>query len=522
MELMSSPNPLQTSTIASSSVAQNLDATTTKAIAAAQTTQPDGMAQSTATVAQPPEVAIETEPDETSTEGPPSSIRPDLTSSQPSTSTASPESNTQAKTKKTTTRNPALPKVATTLTPIQQERKTEQELEKVVAEVIQRAIQESVAESIADSIDLGLGGGGGTDTGGVVASPVVDVGGGVVRQPQAAVAGQPAAQGNPFPQLPAQGGFGGLPGQVVQTTPTPLPPPEPDQSAIVATLKDSLPLIIGALEDESIQEVGVTAEETFLSCHYDKKDCDISHFKTFVDRRYGNCFIFNWNGTRIVSRSSKDHGFFVQMNVQRDQYMSLTESVGMRVALHEPGVIPVPYSNGFNVAAGYSSLFELGYSEIINVGEPYAPCVGAPNRTEFLLEGNYSLDGCLESCMQEAIADQCNCADPTKPTLATRPNLTRCDLVRSELPIAGHFGNARSCSFAEKCLDVFLASDKALKNPHCAKCAFPCRYGTYQRTQTQVVWPHANEVSQMCAICLTQHYNCLLPDRLELRWDVHR
>ena len=67
-------------------------------------------------------------------------------------------------------------------------------------------------------------------------------------------------------------------------------------------------------------------------------------------------------------------------------------------------------------------------------------------------------------------------SDPTKPQLVSRRNLSRCDLG------------------LKRCLTVLLASEAATKNRHCDRCAEPCAYARYQRTQTQRIWPQPHEV----------------------------
>ena len=70
----------------------------------------------------------------------------------------------------------------------------------------------------------------------------------------------------------------------------------------------------------------------------------MAEMKSFVDRRYGNCFVFNWNGTRMIDRASKDHGFFVQMNVQRYYrgYFFLELSGDRGASGIEPRLLPSP------------------------------------------------------------------------------------------------------------------------------------------------------------------------------------
>ncbi len=49
---------------------------------------------------------------------------------------------------------------------------------------------------------------------------------------------------------------------------------------------------------------------------------------------------------------------------------------------------------------------------------------------------NVTLQGCLESCTQEALADWCNCVDPKKPKLKTGPNMKHCKLEKSRRTIS--------------------------------------------------------------------------------------
>ena len=69
--------------------------------------------------------------------------------------------------------------------------------------------------------------------------------------------------------------------------------------------------------------------------------------RKIYDAKYGNCYSFNYDGNRMVRRAGHLTGLSVRVMAAKDLYLSLTDSVGMIVVIHEPGIFPFVESTGF-------------------------------------------------------------------------------------------------------------------------------------------------------------------------------
>ncbi len=82
-------------------------------------------------------------------------------------------------------------------------------------------------------------------------------------------------------------------------------------------------------------------------------------------------------------------GLYIQLQVNRAQYTSIVDSLGMRLVVKSPREFPFPGNEGFNVPIGFETAITLKYTELQYLGEPYNPCVTAPN-SWYNNEGEYS------------------------------------------------------------------------------------------------------------------------------------
>ena len=142
------------------------------------------------------------------------------------------------------------------------------------------------------------------------------------------------------------------------------------------------------------------------------------------DRKFGNCYSFNFDGNRMANKAGEATGELqcrwafeirtwwsiagleVRVKTLRDSYLPVTDSVGMLVAIHEPGVFPFMNVNnsmcpihptrdqlqirGFSVPTALRTSFSLRYSQVLKRGKS---CVPRSHRhPSRLLPGNYSVE----------------------------------------------------------------------------------------------------------------------------------
>ncbi len=83
---------------------------------------------------------------------------------------------------------------------------------------------------------------------------------------------------------------------------------EIDGIAVSSVLRDAVSYITHDVEHETLSKAGFQKEETFARCSYNGIKCNLDEMKQFYDAQYGNCFIFNWNGSRSVARAGASTG----------------------------------------------------------------------------------------------------------------------------------------------------------------------------------------------------------------------
>ena len=106
------------------------------------------------------------------------------------------------------------------------------------------------------------------------------------------------------------------------------------------------------------------------------------------------------------------------------------QSHGLRVVVHEPGILP-DIKLGFNVPAGHDISVQL---TLVEKGRLHAPHFGCTNQTyleDHVREGGlnyvYSYIGCMNMCHQRAIIERCGCVSGHIPFLQSMlENYTFC------------------------------------------------------------------------------------------------
>ncbi|XP_077987487.1 degenerin-like protein asic-1 [Glandiceps talaboti] len=79
----------------------------------------------------------------------------------------------------------------------------------------------------------------------------------------------------------------------------------------------------------------------------------LSHFLTFQDEKYGNCFTYNHKGEHFVKNPGAKNGFRLTLFNEQAEYTSVHgQDSGVRVVIIPPHLIPVPQQDGFTVKPG--------------------------------------------------------------------------------------------------------------------------------------------------------------------------
>lgn len=195
--------------------------------------------------------------------------------------------------------------------------------------------------------------------------------------------------------------------------------------------------------------------EFINTCTFQSKSCRDNDFSFHQSLQFGNCYTFkgqSWK-TKDVLRS----GLEIELNIEEQQYISLTKSSGIRLVVHNPNELPHPEENGINVSPDFETHVAVTKISHKRLPKPYRD-----GCREYDSDKNRALEKsqyeCILSCMHRHSLSMCCCVDPLLP----HEGMRACDL-KSEIDM--------------KCLRKVLdaLSDRNLS----CDCPMPCISSSY-------------------------------------------
>ncbi|KAG8189719.1 hypothetical protein JTE90_019667 [Oedothorax gibbosus] len=168
---------------------------------------------------------------------------------------------------------------------------------------------------------------------------------------------------------------------------------------------------------------GHQAKDFIRFCSFNGVECSHKDFAVFADDTFGNCFSFNKvNFSEEPLRSSfvgPNSGLNLELDVQSDEYVWLSQSVGARVVIHDPYHEPETQVEGINVSPGFET--SIGVSKVLNkrLEYPYKDQCRKYSRGD-------SKRKCERLCHQDKVSNICGCS--FKPTTAYE---RQCDLTNT-------------------------------------------------------------------------------------------
>ncbi|EFO91795.1 hypothetical protein CRE_07782 [Caenorhabditis remanei] len=222
-------------------------------------------------------------------------------------------------------------------------------------------------------------------------------------------------------------------------------------------IKDMVPFITGLLTDSERSELSWDVNDLFNWISFEDQRLDMTKdIHMWNDVVLGNCFTFNHqeqNFTYLMRRPGRHGGIQAFMKTRQDEYAPWYDTAAINVFIHNRDEYV------FSESTRYTRL-----------GGRYGKCVKKTSEVKaYYYPGSYTTDGCLRTCYQDRIQQECNCMDPRYPKA---DNATSCQL------------SERSCvTDASE-----LAGDPSTW-PTCV-CPLPCSNQEYS-----VTWSKANFVN---------------------------
>ncbi|KJH46915.1 degenerin [Dictyocaulus viviparus] len=285
------------------------------------------------------------------------------------------------------------------------------------------------------------------------------------------------------------------------TTPTRSPTSRPNQRAIVSNpetikamgfsgmtdgvamltkAKENLMFTMSALSTEQRVALSQSKHEFIEMCSFNGHECNIDEdFRIHVDPEFGNCFTFNYdlNNNYTSSRAGPMYGIRVLLFVNTSDYMSTSESAGVRLAIHSPAEYPFPDTFGYSAPVGFASSFGMKKKLIQRLSKPYGDCINSEsyNKSDYIYpEHEYHPEGCHRSCFQTKLIRNCTCGDPRFP------------VPKASKHCSAFNATARNC--LERSIGAVGDFHHVTENMDC-KCKQRCREVVHQVTFSASKWP---------------------------------
>lgn len=181
----------------------------------------------------------------------------------------------------------------------------------------------------------------------------------------------------------------------------------------------------------------VSLPDPTVSLYNQSHTIHFSDFESRIDPVYGACYTFNNKDppTYTSTRAGPAYGLRLMLKSNQSDYLPLTESAGIRVAVHSQNEEPFPDAFGYNAATGFTTSFGIKYVSSFfplpsflplsnaetalklqirteRMPQPYGDCLETKPTAHYYYKGSYSVEGCFRSCFQDYIEKDCQCSDP--------------------------------------------------------------------------------------------------------------
>ncbi|CAD6200286.1 unnamed protein product [Caenorhabditis auriculariae] len=235
---------------------------------------------------------------------------------------------------------------------------------------------------------------------------------------------------------------------------------------------------------ESGLPISYSYSDMVVSCTYNAKTCNETNFISFYNPTYGTCQQFNFGGEFISSRAGPLYGLRMVLRTDQADYLPWTETSGVIMVIHTQDEVPYPDVFGYFAPPGTASSLGVNYVSTSRLGKPYGTCTTQKTLTTTHYTGNYTVEACFRSCMQEKIVTECGCYDPAYSHAEN--STASCDT----------YGDP-STNLA--CIDEINNPDTSVFNiiSEC-NCPQPCNVDSYSVTVSTALWPATGYTPTEC------------------------
>lgn len=195
-------------------------------------------------------------------------------------------------------------------------------------------------------------------------------------------------------------------------------------------IKDMVPFITGLLTDSERSDLSWDAGDLFNWIAFEDQRLDLNRdIHKWNDVVLGNCFTFNHrdrNFTYLMRRPGRHGGIQAFMKTRQDEYAPWYDTAAINVFIHNRDDYVFSESVRYNAQPNAQSTINIFMTRYTRLGGNYGKCIKKPSEVKnYYYPGAYTTDGCLRTCYQDRMKEECNCMDPRYPQA---PNSTSCQL----------------------------------------------------------------------------------------------
>ena len=238
--------------------------------------------------------------------------------------------------------------------------------------------------------------------------------------------------------------------------------------------------------------IGNSLKDFMVQCGTRGTICTQDQLQSFINPYFYNCYTFKGasaSSDQIVPGPAYGLAMILYLETcngtfdghSLNSFSTLGNTVGVRVIIHPPGTMPLPYTHGFDIMPGHSTSIVLNVQHVLRRDEPYGKCTRNESLRD-LDKFRYSLPACHEICMQHNCQSVCGCQSSYHPLPAEN---------KEEMPYCGSLDQT-----PEQYINSTQCENRAFSNFNndsarrdACNCPVQCDSFIYNPVITESYWP---------------------------------
>ncbi|TKR93122.1 hypothetical protein L596_007636 [Steinernema carpocapsae] len=195
-------------------------------------------------------------------------------------------------------------------------------------------------------------------------------------------------------------------------------------------IKETLPFFLALQPNQST--ISWEHGDLFEWASFEGRELDVAtDLVKWNEATLGNCFTFNHESRPQkfgLRYNGEREGFRTALNLRQDEYLSWIDTASILVFVHPHTETIFGESLRFQAKPGGQTSIMTSLVSYERLGGSYGRCVSDNSEIDsYYYSGDYTTDGCLRSCYQDAVFKECKCMDPRFPL---KEDVEVCDLSK--------------------------------------------------------------------------------------------